>query len=851
MPVRSAVACPSLASVVAASTRGGRGLPSSSTANSMSMSTSAVSVPSPQLAASISNVIVTSSATSSPSKRRGAILPCSGDNEDALSEGTPVFTSLPVAGDGIRSKLERVRNGQMKRNMMNGGGELPLDDEDDLSPGSIAVRRIIRRQQQVNTRKLRSAASAARTSLRDLTLPRKSETTTESPTCAPPPPPKRGGEKIKVPNIPPVPSSKPRQPRTAKSIISSTTTTSAGRVSTSKIPHSSTVTVRTCEHFRESVRLSDVKMMLYNGAPSRCTQCSAKPCELWLCLKCGHVGCGESANAHGRKHAEKRQHVVAMRTSDGTCFCFECGVYVSARSSQIASIRKLVVRSKTPLMPEVPRMHRSGGGFTHASSNNIDVEKFKGKTGLTNFGNTCFMNAVVQALGSTSDLRNHILKHPLPPQISTILAPGGSASPKKGCDQAPHRNARGAATIAPRSIRLLQNIAAPDPKKLAMPTSMYSELARLFTFMWRPNQHSSGVCEPASFFAAVQKVMPYFGGYKQHDAHEFLRHITDRVSWEFHEGARKMLRVVDVTGDTPQSSDIVSSASPFSSLFGLSLVSEVECMQCNNVSRKIEAGQDLSLDIPREKESIRICATMPLSKDVVWSKNSGKHVAVRRSSRTAQISDVGGFDADAAASGAHEPDAPVLTPRPCRLVDCLRSFTKTEELGGALRYKCPSCASTSAVEEQKVTKRMMLAKLPSILCLHLKRFHWNFVSMGKVTRHVQFPLRNLSVDEFYSSPTFSSAQRSRNNSESSHADAPPDKRMRVESTDSVHPNPKLFDLYAVVVHHGVNFEYGHYSCYCKNDDGKWYHFNDASVTPVDEEVVARCEAYLLFYRQNA
>jgi len=41
---------------------------------------------------------------------------------------------------------------------------------------------------------------------------------------------------------------------------------------------------------------------------------------------------------------------------------------------------------------------------------------------------------------------------------------------------------------------------------------------------------------------------------------------------------------------------------------------------------------------------------------------------------------------------------------------------------------------------------------------------------------------------------------------------------------------------------------GHYTTYCLNSaDRRWYHYNDTVVTPVDDEVVARAEAYLLFY----
>ena len=586
-------------------------------------------------------------------------------------------------------------------------------------------------------------------------------------------------------------------------------------------PDPEPMTVPTCEHFRTSVRLDDVKMMLdaCNGSLQRCTQCSCKPSELWLCLTCGHVGCGGKDNKHGEAHARARNHFIALRVEKGSCYCFSCAVCISGQSDALTKIQSILQRADTrqPVAVAPPSI-------------------FRGKTGLSNFGNSCFMNAVIQALASTNELRRHVIKHPMPPQIMRIMLPtidGGMPSPKLERHRAPHRKGGGQLAPAPRSVRLLQNVKAPSPLPGAgqAPKSMYAELAILMSRMWNPSSYSNGVHEPTSFFCAVQTIMPYFGGYKQHDAHEFLRNISDRITWEFHEGARKMLKnahVVDLSKPAPVDGGI----SPFSSLFGLSLLSEIECTSCHHVSCKVEAGQDISLDIPRMNKSIRICSTKPVSLNVAYSKSLGKHVPVRRSSR-----------GDAAAATAAPNSGPVMAARSCRLVDCLRSFTKTEQLSEG--FKCCSCSQNIC------TKRITLLKLPSVLCLHLKRFHWNFTSYGKLDRHVQFPMRNLNVREFYSTNAVgartSSGSRSPEDGEEGSA-----KRMRIDSTDEPPEADKMYDLYAVVVHHGHNFEFGHYTAYCKNhEDGRWYHFNDSVVTPVDEEVVARCEAYLLFYTQNA
>ena len=60
----------------------------------------------------------------------------------------------------------------------------------------------------------------------------------------------------------------------------------------------------------------------------------------------------------------------------------------------------------------------------------------------------------------------------------------------------------------------------------------------------------------------------------------------------------------------------------------------------------------------------------------------------------------------------------------------------------------------------------------------------------------------------------------------------------------------LYDLYAVVCHRGT-FQGGHYIAYVKAVNGQWYVCDDAYVAPVSEEVVSTCQAYMLFYAQQA
>ena len=59
----------------------------------------------------------------------------------------------------------------------------------------------------------------------------------------------------------------------------------------------------------------------------------------------------------------------------------------------------------------------------------------------------------------------------------------------------------------------------------------------------------------------------------------------------------------------------------------------------------------------------------------------------------------------------------------------------------------------------------------------------------------------------------------------------------------------VYDLYGVSNHFG-SLNGGHYTAYGKNIDGKWYNFNDSSVSSSNENSVVTDAAYLLFYRRR-
>uniref|UniRef100_A0A1B6EMR0 Ubiquitin carboxyl-terminal hydrolase n=2 Tax=Cicadellinae TaxID=33370 RepID=A0A1B6EMR0_9HEMI len=150
---------------------------------------------------------------------------------------------------------------------------------------------------------------------------------------------------------------------------------------------------------------------------------------------------------------------------------------------------------------------------------------------------------------------------------------------------------------------------------------------------------------------------------------------------------------------------------------------------------------------------------------------------------------------------------------PCNILDCLTSFIQVEELAETELYYCNNCKS-----KQRSTKRFWIRRLPNVLCLHLKRFRWNNFFRTKVDINIQFPVTALDMSQYVLSDL-------------------PDTRLS---------GSNLYDLAAVIVHHGTGAGSGHYTAFAIND-GQWFHFNDSSVRQTQLDVVAKCKPYILFY----
>jgi len=148
--------------------------------------------------------------------------------------------------------------------------------------------------------------------------------------------------------------------------------------------------------------------------------------------------------------------------------------------------------------------------------------------------------------------------------------------------------------------------------------------------------------------------------------------------------------------------------------------------------------------------------------------------------------------------------------RSCSLIDCLRKFCAGENLKYSELYRCSKC-----LEMSEAVKTMRFCQLPEILCVHLKRFRWGESSYSKVSTPVEYPF-DLDLSPFC-----------------------------CEDLDFQNCH---YMLSAVIQHHGLSANHGHYTAFVRNIEEKvWIHYDDRKVRIMQSDEMFNVQAYLLFY----
>jgi hypothetical protein len=220
-----------------------------------------------------------------------------------------------------------------------------------------------------------------------------------------------------------------------------------------------------------------------------------------------------------------------------------------------------------------------------------------------------------------------------------------------------------------------------------------------------------------------------------------------------------------------------------------------------------------------------------------------------------------------------------ISTRSVSIGDCMSIFTAPETLEKDSTPRCPVCKDWHS---SGVIKSLDLWSTPPVLMLHFKRLMMN----QKLYTMVAAPVTGFDPGPYLAprdsefdvdaSEAAEIARYEKDVADLEDAKMKPEERAskleklhkqadarvkeRVEERarlkvlqekeQATNGERPLYDLYAVVNHHG-GARSGHYIAYAKSRrDGLWYSFNDRMVTQVHENAVVTESAYLLMYEQR-
>lgn len=416
-----------------------------------------------------------------------------------------------------------------------------------------------------------------------------------------------------------------------------------------------------------------------------------------------------------------------------------------------------------------------------------------GVTGLRNLGNTCYMNSILQVLSHLHVFRECFLRLDLTQALELLASAVHGQLAGKASSQSHLIQRKGFQASSGSGAGLSGGASRGRSMELIQPkepSSKHISLCHeLHTLFQVMWSGKWALVSPFAMLHSVWQLIPAFRGYAQQDAQEFLCELLDKVQHELESTGKHT-----TTAGVPQTQKrlIKQVLSVVNTIFHGQLLSQVTCLACDHRSNTVEPFWDLSLEFPERYHS-----------------NSRESAA--------QAS--------------------------CHLTEMLAKFTETEALEGNI-YACDHCnsarrrTSSKSVLLTEAQKQLMVHKLPQVLRLHLKRFRWSGRNhREKIGVHVSF-------DQLLNMEPYCCREPSPKVVTCSSPSSP-------SSAGSPRPKHFLYDLSAVVMHHGKGFGSGHYTSYCYNTEGGfWVHCNDSKLNVCSVEEVCRAQAYILFYTQR-
>ena len=143
----------------------------------------------------------------------------------------------------------------------------------------------------------------------------------------------------------------------------------------------------------------------------------------------------------------------------------------------------------------------------------------------------------------------------------------------------------------------------------------------------------------------------------------------------------------------------------------------------------------------------------------------------------------------------------------CNIYDCFDLYTKKEYLENDNAW-----FNDKTKKKEDVFKSINFWSLPNILIVDFKKFNNN---NEKINCIIKTPLDNINLSKY------------------------------VIGYDK---DKYVYELISICNHSGRCLG-GHYTAYIKNQNNKWYHFNDTNVTEIDKKNIITNNGYCYFYKK--
>nr|XP_049702253.1 ubiquitin carboxyl-terminal hydrolase 3 isoform X1 [Helicoverpa armigera] len=571
-----------------------------------------------------------------------------------------------------------------------------------------------------------------------------------------------------------------------------------------------------CTHLLDNVKVDNFNVEDTTITKNfNCSECAVEE-QNWLCLHCGVVNCGRYVKGHAKLHAETLDHQLCMSCDVYSVYCYKCDDYVSndLDYSPIDKIRQSIMNLR--------RQHdaETNGNLEQCEDNSKD-----GSEGCNSVSSTSVSDKATSPGGSGDDSRTPDVI------LSTVsfgdvpnLTPETSETkhPKsiKNSDE-PVRSLRPRSrkrTHSDESSSTENSTTQPsrNKEKKTSPCNGKSQREKKVVglknlgntcFMNAVLQSLNNIQEFSCYFSQLPSLEMKTNGRKVYHSRSYTRQEMHDVVM-----AEELRKVLINLNSGCGSKGAISPECLFLVIW--KVVPRFRGYQQQDAHEFLRYMLDrlhteLQQLLPDRADGG--CVPRAPSASIVTAVFGGTLQSEVRclacGTESKKFDPFLDLSLELPEIGRHE--APVA------LSDCLSSFVQVEELADTERYFCSSCKS-----KQKSTKQFWIRRLPNVLCLHLKRFRWHNYFRTKVDTSISFPLRSLDMSRFVLSNV-------------------PDTRRSGQGNN-------LYDLAAVIVHHGSGAGSGHYTAFAINEE-QWFHFNDQTVRAADAAAVAGCKPYIMFY----